>query len=356
MPVTEKGTIAIAFVRQAVDALHRRGVDPAPVLAECGIAPAQVAQDGARVSPEAFGALWLRVAEVLDDELFGLDTRPMKVGSFATLTHLMLHTPTLREALIRGTRLINLLIGDTRIELELDGVRDATIRFVDVGGLPDARRIFAHETLFVMLHGLMCWLVRRRIVVDEAAFDYPRPAWSREYRHIVGERLAFGRPQTEFRFSAMDLSAPVVQTERTSREFLRAAPRSFIVKYKNPQAVSGRVRRVLRETPPEDWPAFDALAGQLGLHPTTLRRRLEEEGSSYRLEMNARRRDLALQYLGEPGRSVGEVAQALGFAESSAFHRAFRQWTGQSPGRYRRSQPATGGPRRAAGRKAPTGG
>lgn len=333
--MAEKGTIAVAFVRQALGALTRRGRDPAPVLAAAGIDAAVLALDQARVSPEAFGTLWLRVAETLDDELFGLDSRPMKVGSFATLCHLMLHTQTLREALIRGARLINLLIDDTRVELDLDGP-DAVIRLVDAGALPEEHRIFAHETLFVMLHGLMCWLVRRRIVILQAQFAYARPAWHREYRHIVGEHLVFARPQTAFRFSGLDLAAPVVQNERSAREFLRAAPRSFIVKYKNPAGVSIRVRKLLRETAPEAWPTFESLAQQLQLHPTTLRRRLEEEGSSYRAEMNARRRDLALQSLADPSLSILAVAQALGFAEASAFHRAFRQWTGTSPGDYRR--------------------
>lgn len=336
MAVTEKGTIAMAFVRQAVEALRRREFDPAPILIEAGIEPGQLAQERVRVSAESFGALWLRVAEVLDDELFGLDTRPMKVGSFATLCHLMLHTPSLREALIRGARLINLLIEDTRVELVLDAPQ-AVIRFVDVGHLPLARRMFAHETLFVMLHGLMCWLVRRRIVIASASFSYPRPAWHREYRHIVGEQLAFGTGHTEFHFSALDLAAPVTQTERHAREFLRTAPSSFIVKYKNPSSASVRMRRLLRESSPEHWPGFEALAAQLKLHPTALRRRLEEEGTSYRMEMNARRRDLALKLLADPQTSIPDVAQALGFAEASAFHRAFRQWTGVSPGGYRRS-------------------
>ena len=338
--VTERGTIAMAFVRQAHGSLQRRGFDPAPVLARVGIADAALESDRARVSAEAFGTLWLTIAETLDDELFGLDTRPMKVGSFATLCHLMLHTPTLREALIRGARLINLLIEDTQLELELDGP-EAVIRFVDTGALPLERRIFAHETLFVMLHGLMCWLVRRRIGIHQAWFSYPKPAWFREYAHIVGDDLRFGAQETRFEFSAMDLSAAVVQSERSAREFLKDAPRNFIVKYRNPQSVSVRLRRLLRETPPEDWLTFEALAAHLKLHPTALRRRLEEEGTSYRAEMNALRCDLALQQLADPRRSVLAIAQSLGFAEASAFHRAFRQWTGQSPGRYRREARST---------------
>ncbi|MGH8461643.1 MAG: AraC family transcriptional regulator [Stenotrophobium sp.] len=337
--MTEKGTIAMAFVRQALGSLVRRGFDAAPALQRAGISAAMLDSDRTRVSAEAFGTLWLAIAETLDDELFGLDSRPMKVGSFATLCHLMLHTSTLREALIRGARLINLLIEDTRVELELDPVSDgarAVIRFVDTGTLPLERRIFAHETLFVMLHGLMCWLVRRRISIHKAYFAYPQPAWFPEYRHIVGDDVSFGAPETCFEFGAMDLSAAVVQTERSAREFLKDAPRNFIVKYRNPQSVSVRVRHLLRDTAPEDWLTFDALAAHLRLHPTALRRRLEEEGSSYRAEMNARRCDLALQYLADPQRSVLSVALALGFAEASAFHRAFRQWTGGSPGRYRR--------------------
>ena len=45
---------------------------------------------------------------------------------------------------------------------------------------------------------------------------------------------------------------------------------------------------------------------------------------------------MAIRQLTRTRQTVGEIAQALGFAEPSAFHRAFRQWTGVSPGDYRR--------------------
>ncbi|MGH6960003.1 MAG: AraC family transcriptional regulator [Dongiaceae bacterium] len=334
-PVEPRGTIAVAFVRQALDALRRRGLDPAVVLDSLGISAELLADDRARVGPEVFGALWLAIARLLDDELFGLDSRPMRVGSFATLCQLMLHTADLREALLRGARLVNLLLDDVRVELDF-GDSEAAIRFVEQRPRAPEAKVFAHETLFVMLHGLMCWLVRRRIVIREAWLSYPAPAWQAEYLFIVGEQLQFDRPVTRFSFNAADLQAAVVQSEATAREFLRGAPHNFLLKYKDPQSLSFRVRRLLRETPPEHWPDFADLARQLKRHPTTLRRRLEEEGSSYRLEKTARRRDLALEYLATPGRSVLEIAHALGFAEPSAFHRAFRQWTGLSPGEFRR--------------------
>ncbi|MGB0956203.1 MAG: AraC family transcriptional regulator [Panacagrimonas sp.] len=342
-PVSEKATIASAFVRQATDALKRRGFDPAPFLRRAGLEPPLIRQPQSRVTPEAFGALWLDIARELDDELFGLDSRPMRVGSFATLCHLMLHTPSVHDALVRGTRLINLLIDDTRVEL-LGGESELRMRFADVGHLPVARRIFAHETLFVMLHGLMCWLARRRITVLHAALAYPQPEWVEEYPRMISQQFAFDQALTQFRFSALELDAPVLQTERSAREFLKSAPRSFIMKYRDPMSVSARVRTVLGGIAPEKWPRFESLAHTLDIHPTTLRRRLQREGSSYRLEKETRRRELAIELLMHSRQSILDIAHAVGFAEASAFHRAFLRWTGVTPGAYRAQQSAPTGP------------
>lgn len=326
----DKDSVAAPFVREALAALERRGHDPAPVLEAAGV-PAEVLQTpGLRISAAAFGRLWLSVAERLDDEFFGMDSRRLKVGSFATLCHLCLHTRDLREALIRGARLLNLLLDDTRIELDFGG-DPAVIRFVDVSG---RTRVFAHETLFVMLHGLACWLVARRIVIRRAALAYTAPERAEEYRAIYSDHIVFNQPVTQFEFSAVDLAAPVVQSEASAREFLRGAPGNFIVKYKNPRGLAAQLRRRLRGTP-ETWPSFEALAREQRLSLSTLRRRLEQEGTSYRLLKSAARRDLAIAMLAQPQRPVAEVATALGFAEPSAFYRAFRQWTGLSPADYR---------------------
>ena len=68
----------------------------------------------------------------------------------------------------------------------------------------------------------------------------------------------------------------------------------------------------------------------------TLRRRVSEEGASYQQIKDQLRRDLAIGYLSHSDRSVMDIALELGFSERSAFHRAFRKWTGASPGEFRR--------------------
>ncbi|MFT4047796.1 MAG: AraC family transcriptional regulator [Solimonas sp.] len=335
------GSVSIAFVREALDGVVGRGLDPAPLLRRAGIDAALLAHDDARVPADAFGTLWLEIARALDDEFFGLDTRRLKVGSFATLTHLTLHARALHEALLRGTRLLNLLLDDTRIEYAVAGER-VELRFIVARDAGEARRRFAHETLFVMLHGLLCWLIGRRIAIRTARFAYPRPPWWREYIAVYAGDVGFDAPQTAFTFSALELMAPVVQTERSAKEFLRQAPRNFIVKYRNPRSLAARIRRRLRGEPPEAWPDFEALAAEFRLSASTLRRRLDDEGQSIRAIKDALRRDLAIRQLTRTQQTVGQIAQNLGFAEPSAFHRAFRQWTGVSPGDYRRHAAAAG--------------
>lgn len=340
MPVLqpEKDSVSISFVHEALAGVRRRGLDPGPLLQAAGIPERLLDFEQSRVSAESFSALWLAVAAALDDEFFGLDARRMKVGSFATLTRFMLGAKDLRAALQRAQRLLEIVLDDLAAALVEDGGQAAiellpTARAADRPVVP-----FAHETLLVLLHGLMCWLVGRRIAIERAEFAYPRPPRWREYTVMYSPQLCFDQARTRIVFDAELLDAPVVQTERSAREFLREAPYNIVLRYKDTNSWSARVRHVLRELSPEDWPDFDALAAQLGSSASVLRRGLEREGTSFRAIKDALRRDIAIERLSHSNLPLPEIALAVGFAEPSAFHRAFKQWTGVRPGEYRRQR------------------
>ena len=128
-----------------------------------------------------------------------------------------------------------------------------------------------------------------------------------------------------------------VQNERTMKVFLRSAPANFLVKYRNSDGLVARIRRQLRHIPPDTWPDFETLARQLHFSASTLRRHLIDEGQSYQSIKDALRLDLAISQLCHSDKSVEGIALDLGFAEASAFHRAFKKWTGTRPGEYRRA-------------------
>jgi AraC-like DNA-binding protein len=212
--------------------------------------------------------------------------------------------------------------------------------------------VFAHEALLIMLYGLACWLIGRRIPILVAEFAYPEPAHSSEYRIMYSSRLSFGQPNTALTFASEYLDQPVIQNEQSVKEFLRIIPENILVKYKNTNSLTAKIRRRLRQTLPHELPDFEVLARELHTASATLRRRLHEEGESYQSIKDQLRRDVAITYLSHSDRSVMDIALELGFAEPSAFHRAFKKWTGASPGEYRRSL-ATSLPRAEPVRKVP---
>lgn len=84
---------------------------------------------------------------------------------------------------------------------------------------------------------------------------------------------------------------------------------------------------------------IDRVAQALGMSRQTLYRRLKSEGVTFEEILEAKRRQLAIRYLGMEKVSVKAAAYRLGFSEPAAFSRAFKRWTGVSPADFR-SAPA----------------
>jgi AraC-like DNA-binding protein len=327
-------TVSIAFVRGAVQRLG------APlrqaVLQRAGIAPELLAADAARVPAAAFASLWLAVGEALDDEFFGLDSRRMKVGSFALLCRALMGQGTVERALRQALRGFALFLDDIGATLSADG-GEAVLAIDNRITGADARR-FADETLLVMLHGLLCWLAGRRVPLARLEWGHPRPPHADEYRRMFSPRVTFDHAATVARFDARVLAAAAAVTPATLQAFLRQAPQSVFLKQVHQGGWAERVRRQLRRElvqPAAEPLTLDGLARQFALSPATLRRRLDDEGAGWQALKDEVRRDLAIHRLADPRLSIEDIAAQMGFNDASSFHRAFRRWTGAAPGAYR---------------------
>ena len=329
----ENGSVSVYFVRSAIASVVEHGLDAEQLLQAAGISPQLLDAPQARVSARSFSTLWQSVAAALDDELFGQDSRRMKVGSFAMLAQSLVHSSTLRGALLRMTRGFNLLLDDFHSALVSNGPHAR----IEITHRPGRRQsaAFGCETLLMMQNGLACWLVGRRIPILEAAFCYPQPPASAEYGRIYSPHLRFDQPGTALVFESHLLDLPVIQSIRTAQDFVRQAPENIIVKYRNRNGLAAQIRRRLRTAVCHEWPSFDGFAERLHLTPSTLRRRLVDEGTSFQDIKDQLRREKAIEFLCHTSSSVTDIACELGFSEASAFHRAFKKWTGANPGEYR---------------------
>ncbi|WP_290866518.1 AraC family transcriptional regulator [Aquabacterium sp.] len=328
----DKDTVSVYFVNAALS--HLDEAARAHALKTSGIPSELLGSPQARVTAPAFSALWRATALALNDEFFGLDGRPMKVGSFALLCHAVLACDNLDQALKRALRGFALFLDDIHGELRLDGAHAV----IDVHNRIQAPqdRLFADETFLILVHGLMCWLIGHRVPLAQVSLAHARPLHAREYTRMYSQHLAFDQQLTRISFDAQVLGRPLVQNAATLQQFLKSAPQSVFLKYKNEDSWTVKLRRRLRSAlGSETWPVFEELAAELGTTPTTLRRRLEAEGNSFQDIKDQLRSDLAINLLCHSAQSIDDIGAQLGFQDASAFHRAFKRWNGLQPGEYR---------------------
>ncbi|WP_201087135.1 AraC family transcriptional regulator [Paraburkholderia domus] len=321
-------TISASFVHEALECARGYGAPTEPLLAAAGLPPS--VQEP--VSAEQYGALWLAIARAIDDEFFGLGGRPMRVGSFTLLCHCVLHAGTLEQALQRALRFLGVVLDDPSGNLVTgDGL--AQIVLTDRGA---ARSAFAYRTYWIILHGIACWLVGRRIPVRLVDFRCAEPSRSTDYRLFFGAPVRFDQPVSRLAFDEVFLKLSTIRSERALKQFLRGAPANILVRYRYDAGLVADVRARLHRLSPTAWPGFEEMARQMRLPESTLRHRLHQEGQTYTSVKDEIRRGLAIDWLLHGTRSVSEIASELGFTEPSAFHRAFKKWTSRSPGAYRR--------------------
>ncbi len=98
----------------------------------------------------------------------------------------------------------------------------------------------------------------------------------------------------------------------------------------------GGVRGLLRKSLKTQQHSITDIASQFGMHERTLSRRLLEEGTTFRNELKDIRYEVARQLLADTTIPLSQAATALGYADPTAFSRAFKQWSGNSPAEWRR--------------------
>ncbi len=324
-------TIASHFIRAALRGAERQGADYHPLLKQLGIQPALLDEPRARLAPEQFTRLLQGLWLLLDDEYMGFGHTRSKRGTFAMMCHAIIHCHSLEKALVRGMLFYGLFPDAPRVALQHEG--DQVRLSIDSSALWDPDH-FLTESLLVIWHRLGSWLIGQRIRLDEASFAYPEPAHSAEYDLLYPCPRRFGAASTSLLFHSRYLAMPLVQDERTLKQFLEHSPADLLARPDGGDSLTSRIRRLLGRDCAH-WPDLDSVANQLHISPQTLRRHLREEGSSFQELKDHLRRDLAIYHLGRDELSIQALAEQLGFSEASAFHRAFKKWTGLTPGAYR---------------------
>ncbi len=330
-------TIPIAFVQGMLSGLLARGqaapIDARAALEDAGIEPALLEAPGARVTAEQYVALFALLMERLDDEALCFLSRRLKRGSFALMTRATLGAPTFEVALRRVAHTFSLLQDDLTLVLLQDGpLAGFGLRLNDSAAV---QQNFLHELMLRVYWRLLAWLHGGRLAARRFDFGFELPPYADGYAKVFPGPLQFGQPCTAVWFDAGALQTPVHRDAQAMNAFLAAAPANVILPRLAEQAVSARVRSVLQQNRPA-WADLATAASSLHMSVSTLQRHLATEGTSFQSLKDQLRRDLAIVRLNTSTVPLAALAEELGFADSAAFQRAFKAWTGGAPGSYRR--------------------
>jgi AraC-like DNA-binding protein len=340
MPTRAAGTAGqpvaatpMAFARAIVAAYRRAGADPAGVLRLAQIAPAALREPDGRITSLQMEVLSVAAMQELDDEALGAFSRRLPWGSYGMVARAALSSPDLGVALKRWCRYHGLLVEDIAPEVTVAGTV-ATIGIIERRALGDARE-FCLVQVLRNIHGLACWYIDSRVPLLGSAFPFAPPLHAWAYDVMFAPSASFGAARAEIRFDARYLGLPLRRDEKALRHMLRRAVPLMVLQYRRDRLLVEQVRQALAAHPVQAHSA-DAIAALLHMSARTLHRQLKEEGATLQGLKDEVRCDRAKDLLYRSTMPLKQVAEATGFLNEKSFIRAFRGWTGLTPGEFRR--------------------
>jgi AraC-like DNA-binding protein len=335
-PHIERAATPVAFVHAILLAYQRYGVSPAAALQRAQIAPSLLKRRDGRITASQMEAISDAAMRELDDEALGWFSRRLPWGSYGLLCRASTMAPTLGVALKRWCRHHRLLTQDILLSYAQTGDM-VTISVTEQGALGEMRE-FCLLTTLRYLHGYACWAVDSRIPLVGVEFPFVAPRHAEVYPLMFPGPVAFGALSARLSFDKAYLSLPLRRDEAALRAMLQRALPLTVRQYRRDRLLVQRVRQLLRA---DAAGASNAtrIAERLHVSQRTLHRQLHEEGASLQGLKDEARRDVALDLLSRTAMSLKQVAAQAGFRSEKSFSRAFKQWTGATPGEVRAGLP-----------------
>ena len=325
-------TLPIQFVHSLLEGVYTNNSQRKHYLLQAGIPLFLLEAPHGRVTVLQYARLYRLLVDELDDETPGFFNRPMRSGTLKFLCLALLDAPNLQVALHRYCQFFRVLTDDVTYQLVVDE-QLASIRFVE-NTPPHGNRVLVHELMLKLIHGIASWLIAEKIPPLKISCAYAQPQHSPEYLYFYSGEVAFDQPWTAIHFDRALLRKPVRQTKQQLSGFLQKAPADWIYVSFGERLLAHRVRDFLGQQ--QSGATMQQVAGALHMSVRTLSRRLAAEGTHFQAIKDEVRRDLAVQQLTSSDIPLATLAGQLGFEDLASFNRAFRHWTGSTPGSYRR--------------------
>jgi AraC-like DNA-binding protein len=329
-------TSTLAMVRTAA----ARGIPTADLLSREGLTLESLEDPDGRIPAPTALAIWNSLRDRAADPVLQLVApTTLPFGAYRVIDYLVAASATIGDGIHRFAGFFGLIAPAITLDIAGDD-RGQCLRLAAVDGAT-VPSVYV-DYVFAALVGRIRMKIRPGLQVRQVEFRQPTPPAVAPYHDLFRAPVRFGAEADRLCLSDEEWHAPTADADEALARLMEEYAR--ILARRIPPSESGLVpdvRKAIAVALPEGGSASD-VARSLHVSVRTLQRMLAAQGTSFKEVSEAVRARLAEEYLADPTVATVEVAFLLGFSDQSSFHRAFRRWTGESPGRWRRCRGGTG--------------
>lgn len=333
----KESQVSVSVVRAMVDTAESKGIAREKLLSAARLDPRSLNAPNGQMARSQVYRLFEVALDLSANETLGLHWgSELQDQALVVVSQLVKYAPTLRQAfetLVRFSRLLADDHGTQMVERE----NWVTVRYIK----PADASIRVQRFLGEMTMAGVYTLIRSYSPsgqVKRVAFDYPAPSYSTAYNRVFDGAERFDQTFTGIQFDRALMSVASPYNDEDLQCALRCVAERRLMQVTDCIPYHVRAHDVLaRQVAPQLVP-MRQVARKLGVSVRSLRRRLAEEGISYRDISNEACSVVAERLIAMERRTIQEAAYAMGFSDANAFHRAFKRWTGSTPAEFRRAR------------------
>ena len=312
--------------------LESYGIDPCEAIPEKYFRPGRKFRYSDRIRFQEYDEIQARVAALVQDPAMGIRTgQNMHPSHLGALGFAWLASSTLRTALKRGQRFTRM--AHEQLEVCIDEQPGSICVSYRMRKQPTRPRLVGDGQIAGIL--TMCRVnFGDALEPAEVTLKRQRPADPAPWHDFFGPNILFGQEYNSITFTAEDADRKLTSANAEMARLHEDLIRRHLLKMDRDNILN-RTRLQIMEQLPSGRVTEEGIARTLNVSRSTLKRRLRENGETFRSLLNQVRADLAQRYLENRDYSVTEIAFLLGYTDTSAFSRAFKTWFGHSPTRAR---------------------
>lgn len=318
----------IAALRNIIYGAVNHGADLHKICADLGIEPGDLNDSDKQITEEQRGKLWKVLLHHTNDPLLGLHLgEHINPTIHGMLGYLMQSCRTVYESTMKLCQYNELLTPAMRFSVELSS-SEFSILYQPSASWQNIDPEGARQSIEIGMSGALAitkTVTGKKVYPTKIDLAFPPRAVS-EYERVFKSVINFNRKENRLFFSRDVALLPILTYDKSLFDFFDKTLENMLKSLGSNELLSDRIKRLILSEFKGETPNIEIIAARLNITTRSLQRKLKEDKTNYREVITEIKKHLAQNMMNADFR-MGEVAEVLGYADSSAFRKAFKKWS-----------------------------